>query len=69
MNWFLVMEVKQFHNLLSVRCKRQKALGVIQPKSDSLRTMGAYGFTSSPYGRPEEGMEEGRGTAVLSPKI
>ena len=65
----MVMEATKSHNLLSANCKCWEALGVIQPKSKSLRTMEAYGFTPSPCGRLEKGVKEGRGAAVLSPRV
>ena len=42
---------------------------VIQPKCEILTTMEANGFTPSPCGRPEKGVQEGRVAAVLSPRV
>lgn len=42
------MEAKKFHNLLSTGCKDRKAGGVIQPRSEGLRTREANGISPSP---------------------
>jgi len=49
-----VMEAKKFHNLLSTGCKDRKAGGVIQLKSEGLRTREANGVRSSPRAGEDE---------------